>query len=107
MVPDADIRLPRMAVRLDCRRRSLFCLDAICGARRELDAASGVVLRSGPAFQRHGTHHWNDSWPHGRIGHVFASGAGILFLALSIYRIHLVDDSALPDREGKVLGVRS
>ncbi len=65
--------------------------------RRALDAAAGLALCCDSVFQRDGTHHRNDSGPHGGIGDVSASGAGILFFAVSLPRVGVADGSSAPD----------
>ena len=79
-----------------------FALTPVRRPRRALDPATGLVLRCGPAFQRDGTHHRNDSGPHDGVDDVFTSGTGILFLAISLHRINMADAASAENRGFRV-----
>ena len=94
MVSHADVRVSRVSHGDDRDGGAFFRADAPRRTRRALDAAAGVVPCGDPDFECLGTYGGNDSGAHCGRRDVPASGAGILFFAVSIDRFDLADSEA-------------
>jgi hypothetical protein len=97
VVPDADIRLSRMADSTDRRCGALFCTDPARRAQCAMAASAGVVLRACHVLQRTRTYCGDHPRAHGCEHARRATGAGILFLAISFRRIGVVDYAVVED----------
>src|ERR1700739_4824448 len=97
MVPHADLWLPRMAGGADCRRSFLFGPDSGGRARGALLAAAGLAVRHHSALQLYRPCDRHDFGAYGGDGHVSTPGPGILFVAVLVYRIRVVDGRVAED----------
>src|SRR3954462_1793753 len=89
MVSHADAPISRVAGGVDHRGGGLLRVDAAGGPQCSVAAPVSVVLRIDHVLQRHGTHADNDPGTYSRSSTGGASGARILFVALSAVRFRV------------------
>src|SRR4051794_3440882 len=100
MVPDAAVRVSRVAVRAHRRCSTVFRPDSARSAQRAMAASACLVLRAHHVLQRDGAHAIYHPGAHGGVGDVLASRARILFFATPAYWVGVADHAAAEDGSG-------
>lgn len=100
LVSDAQVRFSRVADGTDRGLRTAILSNSSGCEGNAGIAAAGVGLRHNHVFERPGPYLVLDSGTHGGRGDVSASSAGILFFAVSVRGVAMVDGAAAAHRPG-------